>query len=229
MNTIIQTPTSDLTDSLNFYMKLKFQTVSSSNPLLISDGQVVLEINPARTARIGIKMYAPSWKKTVSSFSSETPVLPTPDGYIVSAPSGTWVYLIENKGIPSFDLTKLSSSVLGSFAGISIETISMQKSCQFWEILGFTISVGAIEQGWLSLTNSDNTSISLMAANSCPHLFLNPSLTYFNGKKNEAIIEKIRGLDIPITEEITQFNPEGIVDNIIIQDAGGLGFFIFSD
>jgi len=54
-------------------------------------------------------------------------------------------------------------------------------------------------------------------------------LTYFNGKQNLEVIEKIRNNAIPITEEITHFNKEGIVDNIIIRDPGGYGFFIFSD
>ena len=43
------------------------------------------------------------------------------------------------------------------------------------------------------------------------------------------LIQKIRDLKIPITEEITVFNDQGVVDNIIIRDPGGLGFFIFND
>ena len=54
-------------------------------------------------------------------------------------------------------------------------------------------------------------------------------MTYFNGQKNLAIIEEIRELNIPIAEEITYFNSEGTVDNIIIRDPGGYGFFIFND
>jgi len=71
--------------------------------------------------------------------------------------------------------------------------------------------------------------VSFMQPNSCPHLFFNPSMTYFNGKNNLPIIAKIREAGILITEEITHFNQEGIVDNIIIRDPGGYGFFIFSD
>jgi hypothetical protein len=63
----------------------------------------------------------------------------------------------------------------------------------------------------------------------CLHLFFNPSLTYFNGGNNLAVIENIRKLGIPITEEITHFNKDGIVDNIIIRDPGGFGFFVFND
>jgi hypothetical protein len=43
------------------------------------------------------------------------------------------------------------------------------------------------------------------------------------------VIQKIRDLNIPITEEITAFNTECIVDNVIIRDPEGFGFFVFND
>ena len=43
------------------------------------------------------------------------------------------------------------------------------------------------------------------------------------------IIEGIRKAGIDIEEDITAFNEKGIVDNIIIREPGGIGFFIFSD
>ena len=52
---------------------------------------------------------------------------------------------------------------------------------------------------------------------------------YFNGKNNLEIIEKIRSEGIEFTQEITEFNKEGIVDNVILRDPGGYGFFLFSD
>jgi hypothetical protein len=59
---------------------------------------------------------------------------------------------------------------------------------------------------------------------SCPYLFYNPSLTFFNGKENNPkVIQKVRDL----TEEITAFNTEGIVNNVIIRDPGGFGLFVF--
>ena len=54
-------------------------------------------------------------------------------------------------------------------------------------------------------------------------------MTYFNGGNNLAVIQDIREAGIPITEEITQFNDRGEVDNVIIRDPGGYGFFIFND
>lgn len=75
----------------------------------------------------------------------------------------------------------------------------------------------------------DGFVISLMKPFSCPHLFFNPSMTYFNGKDNLAVIRKIREAGIPITQEITAFNTEGIADNVILRDPGGYGFFVFND
>ena len=89
--------------------------------------------------------------------------------------------------------------------------------------------MGSAEKGWISMTNDNDFSVSLMSPNACPHSFYNPSLTYFNNKNNLSVIQKIRDLGIPIEEEITAFNPDGVADNIILRDAGGYGFFIFND
>jgi len=121
------------------------------------------------------------------------------------------------------------SAITGQFAGISLETIDINQSIHFWQSIGYTIQSGSRDQGWLTLSNGSGVDISLMKAGSCPHLFFNPSLTYFNGAKNLAIIKQLKTLQVPITEEITHFNKEGIVDNIIIRDPGGLGFFLFND
>jgi hypothetical protein len=119
--------------------------------------------------------------------------------------------------------------VLGNFVGLSIESVDIAKSTEVWKELGFKIN-GAPEQGWVSCINDDELTINIMKPFMCPHLFFNPSLTYFNGKENNpVVIQEIRNLKVPISEEITHFNDKGIVDNIIIRDPGGYGFFIFND
>lgn len=229
MPSIIQTPTPNLTASLDFYTKLNFKVLSKENPTLVSDGKVIIEINPNRFARTGVKLFRNSWTTIVEQLENLTEVSKTEEGYLLSDPSGTRIYLIETDTPAVYDLKDISGAVLGNSAGMSLETTAIHKSIEIWETLGFKKTMGGLEQGWIVFTNADDLSLSLMQPNSCPHLFFNPSLTYFNGKENPAIIAKIRSLKIPITEEITAFNKEGIVDNIIIRDPGGYGFFIFSD
>ena len=228
MKTIIQTPTANLQDSLDFYTKLNFVVISKENPVLISDGQATIEINPTRFARAGLKMYREDWTEIKALLEKFTTVLDIENGYLLTDASGIWIYLMTGDiDIPTTE--KLEKSVLGNFAGVSLEVVDMKRSFAIYEILGFKPTMGDIEKGWVVLTNEEGVSISLMKPNSCPHLFFNPSLTYFNGKNNPAIIEKVRSLGIAIAEEITHFNKDGIVDNIILRDNGGFGFFIFND
>lgn len=229
MNTILQTPTNDLDQSLNFYRKLNFKILSDKNPSLVSDGKFIIEINPDRFARAGIKLYHNNWTSSVDQLKKLTNVISIENGYLLSDPSGTWIYLMEGNFNQKFKLEEIQGSTLGNFAGLSLETTDIHKSIQLWELLGFYKTMGSIEQGWIAFENQDKMGVSFMQPNSCPHLFFNPSMTFFNGKNNLAVIEKIRQLEIPITEEITHFNQDGIVDNIIIRDPGGYGFFIFSD
>lgn len=229
MKTIIQTSTNQLQESLDFYSKLNFTKIENHFNLM-TDGKVIIEINDSRFARAGMKMYRNSWSEIVSELETVTTVLKQENGYLLSDFSGVWIYLMEAEDFDlEIDLSAVKSSTLGNFVGVSLETIDIRESLKVWEILGFSKKMGEIEQGWATYANEDGMSVSFMKANSCPHLFFNPSLTYFNGANNLKIIEQIRDLNIPITEEITVFNKKGIVDNIIIRDSGGLGFFLFSD
>ena len=229
MKSIIHTPTNNLAGSLEFYSKIGFTKLPNTTLELVSDGKAVIEINPDRFARAGVKLISESWETVIEGVEQFANVLRIKNGYLLSDPSGMWIYLIEAQEDLNLDLSEISSSVLGNYAGISLESTSINNSFHLWRLLGFNEQEGDLEQGWVTLRNSDGLIISLMMPLTCPHLFFNPSLTYFNGKKNVEIIEKIRSINIPITEEITHFNKEGIVDNIIIRDPGGYGFFLFND
>ena len=227
MHAIIQTPSPKFSVSVDFYRKLDFKILSDS-PYQVTDGKVVVEINPDSFARPGIKLIDKSWVDVVEKLKLSTSVLSLEGGgYLFADPSGAWIYLIESN-VERVRNSDESFSVLGNYAGVSLESINMQHSIDVWGILGFKISMGGVEQGWVSLER-DGVTISVMKPFSCPHLFFNPSLTYFNGGKNLPVIQKIREKGISISEEITAFNQEDIVDNIIIRDPGGYGFFIFND
>lgn len=229
MKTIIQTATKDLQDSIAYYKKLGFQPIADQLPNYFSDGQVVIHINSERTARAGVVLYKEDWQSAVDQLQTLTNMMNLSDGYLLGAPSGTWIYLYEKETPINHDLGTLRPSLLGNYAGLSLESTDIEKSIAIWKAVGFTRSSGSIDQGWVSVTNEQGYIISLMLPLNCPHLFFNPSLTYFNGKNNLALIDKIKQTGVPIAEEVTHFNPEGIVDNIILRDSGGLGAFIFND
>ena len=229
MNTYLISPTPKLTKSIDFYDRLGFRIEMSDSGALVSDGQAFLEINTQRYTRAGIVICRDNWDDVISALSDKYPYAITDDGYVLSDPSGTWVYL--NHGPTKYQLNPQdkSFSLLGNYVGLSLEVLSIENALEFYSLLGFEKSSGSAEQGWVSLKNSDGVAISLMKPLVCPHLFYNPSLTYFNGGNNMEVIDKIRKAEIPITEEITHFNKDGLVDNVILRDPGGFGFFIFND
>lgn len=229
MQSFIHTPTNDLKGSLEFYQKLEFSVVTDEKHKLVTDGKVLIEINPDRYARAGIKLYKKDWSKEIAALDVLTAVHKTKDGYLMSDPSNVWIYLVEGESKINYQSVDESFSVLGNYAGLSLESIDMVRSVAIWKALGFVAS-GTPEQGWVACKNEDGLMVSIMKPLMCPHLFFNPSLTYFNGKANNPkVIANIRKLKIPITEEITHFNDRGEVDNVIIRDPGGYGFFIFND
>lgn len=228
MRSFIHTPTPRLEQSLEFYTNLGFERIDHETLILFTDGTLFLELNPARQARAGVRLYRDSWDSEVTEIEKTTKVTEKDGALQVSDPNGVRVYLQTGEP-PSVPEVRDCFSKLGKYAGISLESTDFERSAQFWSTLGFELGMGGPEQGWATYTNEDKMTVSIMSAGACPHMAFNPSLTYFNGGKNLPVIAAIREAGIPITEEITHFNKEGIVDNVIIRDPGGYGFYIFND
>ncbi|MEM6738106.1 MAG: hypothetical protein AAF620_18765 [Bacteroidota bacterium] len=228
MNSFIYTPTPNLAKSKSFFQQLNFQELPAEKGAYFSDGRCIIEINENRSTRPGIKIYKDSWKemhdkKVLGSFHS------IEGGQVLADPNGVWVYLMEGESPIPTDITQYPLSTLGNYMGVSLEAVNFEGTRTFWEALGFSIHMGTPEQGWIVLMHPSGVGISLMKAGSCPHMFINPSLTYFNGKNNPGIIEKVRKTDVLIYEEVTAFSEKGEVDNIILREPGGYGFFVFND
>lgn len=242
MKVIVQTPTPKLESSIDFYKKLAFKQLakpaaaSSSEAeatkkeaVLFTDGKMVIEINPDRTARAGLKLYKKSWTAEITKLEAIIKVFKTKEGYLIYDPSGIALYLVESEFKIEFIPADSSFSHLGNYQGLTVESADITKAFSIYEILGFKKSMGDAAKGFVGLQSPDGFAVTLLAPQMCPHLFFNPSVTYFNGKNNPGVIKKIRELNIPITEEIGVFNKDATVDNVIIRDPGGFGFFIFND
>jgi len=228
MNSIVQTVTPALNDSTDFYSKLDFEILSQGGRTFAIDSNVAIEINTDRYARSGLKLYQADWTEQLASLKEQTHVIAINGGHLLADPGNTWIYLMDGEG-PNIKPTT-EASALGNYAGFSLEMVDLLKGIEIYKTLGFESTGGDASQGWIALKNADDLVVSLMQPNTCPHLFFNPSLTYFNGKEgNPKVIEKLRERGIHLSEEITHFNKEGIADNVIARDPGGFGFFVFND
>jgi len=226
MPSLIHSPAPDLERSTLFYQKLGFQEITFEDQVYFSDEQLIIHLNTDPFARPGLQLFNKDWSSVIAALSKLGPVKEHKGKHLAVDPNGVFVYL--STETPTFKQAK-HSSILGNFAGLSLETHHLERSIRFWNILGFELTHGGLEQGWLSLSDAEGFVVSIMQTGTCPHLFLNPSLTFFNGKENPQIIQKIRATELPIFQEVTHFNPEGLVDNIILQDPAGYGIFVFND
>jgi len=227
MNIQIQTSTPKLAASLQFYRDLGMTVEEHDNCAFAYEAGITIKINYDRYARPGILIYEMDLLALKEKLSSDQVIIEY-DNYIqLKGACGVNIYLLE--GSPPVTPNGSSKSILGNYQGISLETICMDKSLALWSVLGFELEAGEPSQSWMTLKNKAGVAISLMALNSCPHVFYNPSLTYFNSGKNDLIIAEIRKKNISIHEEVTHFNPNGEVDNVILRDPGGVGFFVFND
>ena len=223
---LIQTTTPNIARTLDFYDRLSFTRIGDN---LLTDGQAVIRINTNHKARTGLVFFRDSWADFLEGLSYPHTKLKDSDTTVVSGPDGVRIFLETGEEPVITHQDVIMPSLAGAYAGISLESVDMQRANAFYESLGFTHDQGSPDKGWVSLLNEDRQGISIMGMDSCPHQFFQPGLTYFNSGKNPAHITRIREAGVPIHEEITVFNNKGEVDNIILLDPGGLGFFIFND
>ncbi len=229
MRPVLCTPTPDKAVSVAFYERIGFRRQSDA-PAAFADGNVLIEIDESRFARPGLKLFDADWGAAIERLQKDFPVHETDEGWLVVDPSNVHVRLVRDEcPYPAPRGAEAEAgSALGTFAGLSLESGDMARSIAFWESLGFERGDSGGDM-WASCTCAAGLTVTVMRTRACPHLFFNPSFTYFNGEQNPAIIAGLRELGVPFAEEVTCFNDEGIVDNVILRDPGGWGFFVFND
>lgn len=229
MSVVVVSPAPELSTSRGYWERIGFAVVREDKRLVVvTDGQVTLCLDATKTARPALSFFRQEpWDDVVERIAALTTVIPTEHGHLTSDPSGTWIHLRKGDGptVPE----GIPRSALGAFSGISLETVAVERTRGLYEALGFAQTEGSIQQGWVTMANPEGFRISLMVPFACPHTFVNPSLTYFNGERNLAIIAELRRRGVPLAEEVTVFNEHGEVDNVILRDPGGLGAFVFND
>jgi len=229
MKLLVQSATAILEESIEFFDSLEFEKLQTENNLLFRDSNYIVDINPNRYSRTGLKFYSENWEEAIEKIKELVNIEKFEEYYQLTDPSGTKYFLYPASSYPAYSSNAESKSILGNLMGIGLETNDILLSKKVLEIIGFKQNKGDVNSGWINMNYNDEYDISLMKSNMSPHLFFNPSLIYFNGEKNPEIIEKVRKKGIEIYEEIRVFNKENKVDNIMLRDKGGLGFFVFND
>lgn len=218
---IFQSPAVDIERSKDFYLKAGFHLVEQDDRLYAVDQSVAFFLNPLRSARPAVLYYAGVDEVRPDIFKKVN------EQWVGAGPSNV-PFVFEHRSPLRLDTS--AESIFGNYAGLTLETLYLDKSIRFYRPMGFEPVGTDFSQGYLALTHPSGFSITLLRFGMCPHSFCNPSISYFNGKEgNPGVLQAVRANGLPVFEEVTFFNPNGEVDNIILRDPGGIGFFLFND
>lgn len=227
LETSLKTPTPRLAESVDFYTRLGWtQLEHAGTSAWFTDGAARLCVDPARFARTTVVLHTEDGADLAARVAPFGRIVEREGDRLAADPSGAFVLLTPSRAPAVSDAPP---SALGNFAGLSLEAVDPERAVRFWEALGWQIAAGGLDEGWVQLGREGAVGISVMGPYACPHLFPGPGLTFFNAGENPEVIAKIRAAKIPIAEEITAFNDRGEVDNVILRDPGGTGFFVFND
>ena len=224
MTTTLITPTPDAAASERFYTSVGFRPLGEG---WFADVGLTVRVDPIRTARTALVLHGPVTAELVEALSAFGRVVEQGERRVARDPNGVLLVLdpTDAPAVPD----DLGPSVLGPFVGLSIESVDPVRTTAFWEAAGWSRTKGDPGQGWVTLEREGCIGLSVLGFGMCPHLFPNPGLTYFNHGQNPAVIAELRKRGVPFAEEITVFNEQGEVDNVILCDPGGTGFLVFND
>ncbi len=236
MHAHIHVPVKNLSQSLDFYTKLGYQKVKANDEeAFITDGCIILHLNNRTGVGHGLTFYVEDLEAQIKTLKkANLPArlnLHEDASYkeiLVEEPNAVGIRFLAKGEEPVFSDLNLEGALshCGAHYGIGIMATEFVAAIDFWEALGYKLSSGNREsKSYVEMTN-DTIPIGIYREGSCPHLFITPSLTYFE-KDMADRIALLKSKSVVFVEEITQFNEKGIVDHAIWAAPDGLHAFLF--
>lgn len=220
----------NLVASQKFYRTLGFHltfTNEEADQLLAADGRIVLHLFSTRKSSIEI-VYCCGELLTeriesldqinISLDKSRSP------GVTFVSPEGLSVRLVPRAPFPLPIRDGLPGSHCGRFYEISLETIDLNRSLDFWSTLGFELEFrDPPDSDWATISDGV-LRLGLYTKGACPHKFRNPSLTFFEPDMAERI-KLIKYAGIQLAQKIG--SKSGNVEEAIVESPEGIYLFLF--
>lgn len=219
----------NLEKSLQFYEDLGFSQIVDRNELIqITDGQILILLNPDKMNYTGLAYYSDDIEKRVEKFEEAgiefdakikkegklfLAVLNEPNGLTFSLMNFDSNKIHKPKGKP---ITKC-----GMFGEISIETSDLNSSVAFYQKIGFEIEHRT--DNFVTL-NDGLICIGLYKKGVCNHLFRNLSITYFEPDMAERI-KNLKKEGKKFIQELPDI--DGIISDAILEAPEGTYLFLF--
>jgi len=145
----------------------------------------------------------------------------SPHHVIMREPNGLLILLAGPGVISLREFDRNPMSIAGTLYEVSVETSDMERSIAWWQNVGFKVLTR--QQTWCTLDDG-NLKIGLYEKGSCPHLFRNPSITYFEPDMAERIAT-LKGRGLTFAQEEGEIGMKG---HAIAESPDGQYFFLFT-
>lgn len=141
------------------------------------------------------------------------------------SPEGVSLTILQTPHDEMPDNTSSSLSPFGTFYEVSLMTTDFDASVVWWQKAGFFITHGNPATDNFITLSDDMIRVGLYRPGSCPHIFNNPAVTYFDGEMAEKIVAA-KEIGISFAQEIT--HKEGVISDGIVETEEGWHVFLFS-
>ena len=130
MTVIVQSPTPNIDLSKQFYEKLDFTIAKTQNGFKALAKNLIIEVNSDRLARAGLKLIGTNWDDFLTQNDLQAKASKTSTGHLLTSPAGCCVYLEESTQTGE-KVATVQKPILGTFAGLSLETNQILESISF--------------------------------------------------------------------------------------------------
>jgi hypothetical protein len=207
-----------------FLGTLGFSTIASDDEsTLLTDGNLYFDLRRAEKNKTMLSYCVHDVTNAVEMAQNlEIDIVEkSPHHVIVREPNGLLILLAGPDVVSLRDFEKKPSSLCGTFYEASLETNDVDRSIVWWQNVGFKVT--AHKDTWCTLDDG-KIMIGLYKKGNCPHLFRNPSLTYFEPDMGERIAE-LKKEGIQFLQEEKEIGMKG---HAIAESPDGQYFFLFS-
>lgn len=207
-----------------FLDMLGFTVMASDDPsTLLTDGNLYFDLRRAKKNATMLSYCVNDIANAVEmAHNLEIDIAEqSPHHAILREPNGLMI-LLAGPEVVSLNVREIAPpSIAGTLDELSLETDNMERSILWWQNVGFKVLTR--QQTWCTLDDG-NIKIGLYDKGICPHVFRNPSLTYFESDMAERIARlKKRGMTFAQEEKEI-----GMKGHAVAESPDGQYIFLFT-
>lgn len=228
---LLHLPVQNLKTNREFYEKIGFESQQINNGLVVNDGKISILLTEKDQLPAGIIYSSENLQETYRKLQSKNffpqkiSLKNQQQAISITDPTGfSLIYVTPEFTETLPETTKNLITPCGKLYEISLKTGQFAETVAFWQQAGFSLQMGKPEEEKFVMLSDAMYTIGIYNPAVCPHVFNNHALTYFE-LDMAARIQELKSKGITFRQELP--NPEGIVEEAILESPEGQHLFLF--